>query len=593
MLICWSDIQSSIDPWQPSRYLLSAEVEKDIGAGKVLERRNPAPELLSGQPMVFQGALAGLRLKKKYRVVTLSFHRDDIDVAAFNCGEPELRQRVSAAVELVFETAFAGVPLEARPPHLVATHTHLGRLEVNIAVPRFVMSPEGKIRSINPHPRQRGSQNLWDALRDVLNTTFTWRAPTRAKPDRVLRGPNWAEKRLAAAERHGVVIDREKDPKLYLLQVAKVRADKAARYQEDEQNETFPELATRLGYSLTRVDSNRLRVTGDREDDSFLIHSSAWSGQASPPASLDQQIKAFGHLWRRRAASNNSNIAKDGWPDASLDTLERLRKPTLVLQTVHPAFSDAKHRGLESRMSFPSRLEQRLRSLAALVGRFVAHQVILDALTMINLAPFGNLSQQLEKFTYGTERKRAIHGSPHGRALRSTPDSFGARRGLSQFRADRRAVVRAWPDQDRNGASRSGAGAGSPTSGHSGRSDGQAEHDDIASRTDGSDAVIVRREYRTDLQYLEAAGVSRGELIQTLVSAFKSAVHRRPKVTLLATSTRVGFVDAWIEAHPNGVFTIAGNEAEAKALSAELAAQFPIVLPKDEIENDPTCEPEI
>ncbi|MFV2052976.1 hypothetical protein [Aliiroseovarius sp. YM-037] len=152
--------------------MLAEGVEKDIGAGKVIERRNPAPELLSGQPMVFQGALAGLSFKKKYRVVTLSFHRDDIDVAAFNSGDPVLRQQVAAAVELVFETAFAGVPLEARPPHLVTTHTHLGRLEVNIAVPRFVLSPEGKIRSINPHPMQRGcppEQIVFRLVRKLLN----------------------------------------------------------------------------------------------------------------------------------------------------------------------------------------------------------------------------------------------------------------------------------------------------------------------------------------------------------------------------------------------------------------------------------------
>lgn len=593
MLICWSDIQSSTDPWQPSRYLLAEAIEKDTGAGKILEARSPAPEILSGQPMVFQGALAGLRLKKKYRVVTLSFHHDDIDVAAFNSGDPELRQQVSAAVELVFETAFAGVPPEARPPHLVTTHTHLGRLEVNIAMPRFVLSPEGKIRSINPHPTQRGSQNLWDALRDVLNTTFDWRAPTHAKPSGVLRGPNWAEKRLAAARRHGVVIDREKDPKLYLLQVAKLRADKAARYQEGEQSETFTELATRLGYSLTRVDPYRLRVTGDREEDSFLIHSSAWSGKASPPASLDQQIEAFGHLWRRRAANNISNIAKDGWPDTSVNIPERLQQPTFFLPTKHPAFSDAKHRGLVSRMPFASRLEQRLRSLAELVGRVVAHQVFLDVLAMINLAPFGTLSQKLERITHGNERKRAIHGSPDGRTLRSSSDSSGARRGLSQFRADRRTLVRTWPDQDRNGAPRAGAGARSSTSGHSERIDGQAEHDDFASRTDGSDVLIVRRAYRTDQQYPDPAGVSRGELIQTLMSVFQSAGHKRPRVTLLATSTRVGFVDAWIEAHPNGFFTIAGIQADATALSSELAVQFPIVLPKDEIENDPSLDPEI
>jgi len=107
MLIGWSKHQSSESLRQPASYLLDHEVRKPVGSAEVVERRVPVPELLVGHPAIFQSALSALRFKRKYRVTTLSFHCEDIDVHAFNEGGETARRQVSAAIGLFLEVAFA------------------------------------------------------------------------------------------------------------------------------------------------------------------------------------------------------------------------------------------------------------------------------------------------------------------------------------------------------------------------------------------------------------------------------------------------------------------------------------------------------
>ena len=112
--------------------------------------RTPAPELLLGHPGVVQSAIAALPFKASYRVALLSFDPSDVDVALFNDGDKIARQSVSGAIDLFLELAFAGLPRACRPPVFAGTHTHTGRLEINIVMPRFVRAETGKLRSYNP-----------------------------------------------------------------------------------------------------------------------------------------------------------------------------------------------------------------------------------------------------------------------------------------------------------------------------------------------------------------------------------------------------------------------------------------------------------
>lgn len=137
-----------------------------------------------------------LPFRLKYRCATLSFAADDISIDAFNRRDPMPRRQVSSAVELFVELAFAGVPAAARPPVLVSTHTHVGRLEVNILMPRAVDIGR-RLRSFNPHPPTSGSRNDWDGFVDMVNRAFGWADPRCPKRRKVIAAPSWMEKHIA------------------------------------------------------------------------------------------------------------------------------------------------------------------------------------------------------------------------------------------------------------------------------------------------------------------------------------------------------------------------------------------------------------
>jgi hypothetical protein len=189
MLNGWSHHQVSDNPIQPSKYMLDAAVEKDFSDGRGLEVRAPVPELLMGHQAVFQSALKVSKSGLRYRVATLSFAAEDVEVESFNSGDVETRKAISVAINLFLEMAFAGIPPDHRPPILIGTHTHTGWLEINIAVPRYVVSASGKVRSFNPHPPMKGSENYWDAFSDFLNEKFGLANPRAAKHASQIKGP--------------------------------------------------------------------------------------------------------------------------------------------------------------------------------------------------------------------------------------------------------------------------------------------------------------------------------------------------------------------------------------------------------------------
>ncbi|MBS0125680.1 hypothetical protein [Thetidibacter halocola] len=93
-------------------------------------------------------------------------------------------------MRLFFEVAFAGVPEPARPPVMVSTHTHLGRLEVSVLIPRAVTSETG-LRSFNPHPPTRGSELDWDAYVDVVYAELGWVDPRCPLRRQLVTPPQW------------------------------------------------------------------------------------------------------------------------------------------------------------------------------------------------------------------------------------------------------------------------------------------------------------------------------------------------------------------------------------------------------------------
>ncbi|MEM5469379.1 hypothetical protein [Celeribacter marinus] len=567
--MCWSDIQFSDDLMQPSSYLLDAAVSKEVGSKRLMEHRAPVPELLYGHPTIFQGALATLQLKMKYRVTTLSFHEDDIDVAAFNSGDGGLRKQVAIAVEMFLETAFAGVPNEARPPCLVTTHSHLGRLEVNVAMPRFVRCPRGTVRSINPHPNQKGSQKLWDALRDALNMTFGWRGPHQDNTGHILRGPNWAEKKIAAAQRHGVEFDGRRDPKLVLLHHAKRFVDGPADGRLSPRQETFSGLATRLGFRISLRGGNKLWVTDKTGLNGFTIREKSRDETQEIQQTITETIAQFDTLWTRRARNNAKDLLRGDWCEPAPNWRERLTKPLHPLPVAHPDFLEPRPSSSDRNLSLGARLQTRLQSLAAMVGRMIAHQSILYALCKIDLSAFRKITEKLENITYDQTSDSAAHRNSDDRTLQPFATSPRARRGRGDIEKSRRVAHGVGTDQNGDGAAREVAG-------RFGAQDPRLRIHREASGRSRDETGHDRHECWLDLSDPRSAGISKGELIRSVMILLRDWVPSKPFALQMCDSGSLSFLCGNLtgEVKPDGRVVLSGDHSDVRKMNVGLARAF-------------------
>jgi hypothetical protein len=188
-------------------YFDSSHVDKPHPmGGRSVEIRNPAPEVLAGDAPLFRSFLQALPFRHRYVAATLSFDRADIDVEAFNAGDATSRWAVDRTLGLWFELGFAGIPLTARPPCYVTTHTHTGRLEVNVAMPRGVLRPDGCVRSLNPAPPGPRNQAGRDAFRALVNQVFDWADPSEPARARAIVRPDYQQKQQAAWTRMGYAV---------------------------------------------------------------------------------------------------------------------------------------------------------------------------------------------------------------------------------------------------------------------------------------------------------------------------------------------------------------------------------------------------
>ncbi|WP_146227509.1 hypothetical protein [Pseudoroseicyclus aestuarii] len=167
---------------------------------QVMLRRDPVPEVLFGDAPLLRRVINAVPFKRRYSAMTLSFHRADIDVRRFNAGDPAARAAVDLACRLVLEVAFAGLPVTMRPPVYCTTHTHTGRLEVNIAFGGMTFTPKGMC-SFNPDPPRSGSRKLWAAVQNVLNQRFGWADPGNPRRRQRIKLPDYVLKREAEERR--------------------------------------------------------------------------------------------------------------------------------------------------------------------------------------------------------------------------------------------------------------------------------------------------------------------------------------------------------------------------------------------------------
>lgn len=341
-----------------THYMDSPWVMKVIGGARVRVERGPVPEILYGRAEVLRRQIAALPFQRKYRFGLLSFEEGDIDVDAFNAGDPRPRREVDLALALFVQALWSGVPADARPMPYVTTHTHTGRLEINVAHPRAV-HVNGRAFSHNPDPptRQGEPSEYWRSFRDLLNLTFGWADPEDPARRLNFARPDWEAKLLAEGERAGLTaVPDRRDQALYTVWDAVQAGEVFSR--EDVLAVLDVHLAPAGWRVLSTTDKTvtigapgappkqRLRLKG-------RYFSADFDGRPETPdpepvlrekarrlAELETAPARFQAAWEKRAAYNRKRYGRGDWPepDWSMETwlgLDRTTAPALIPRQHH------------------------------------------------------------------------------------------------------------------------------------------------------------------------------------------------------------------------------------------------------------------
>lgn len=185
-------------------YFVGEEAPKLVNGKYISVRRYPTPEVLSGCPTQVIRTIQNLEQGHRLSAFTLTFTEADISVRDFNAGDSEAREKVRRILDLALAVAFPGVPVEKRPATFVSTHTHTNRLELNFAIPRCVIRPDGSVRAFNPRPPGKRATELWRAFVDTINTTFEFDDPGAFERMRLIKLPDAVLKEIAEARRNNM-----------------------------------------------------------------------------------------------------------------------------------------------------------------------------------------------------------------------------------------------------------------------------------------------------------------------------------------------------------------------------------------------------
>ncbi|WP_143081722.1 hypothetical protein [Thioclava dalianensis] len=203
-------------------YFVAEKVPKLVNGKYISVRRYPAPEVLLGRPARIIRTIENLEQRHRLSAFTLTFTEADISIRDFNAGDSEAREKVHRILDLALAVAFPGVPIEKRPAILVSTHTHTSRLELNFAIPRCVIRPDGSVRAFNPSPPGRRATELWRAFVDTINMNYGFDDPGALERMRLIKLPDAVLKEIAEARRNNQLSRFE--PLAAFVQAAEVRA---------------------------------------------------------------------------------------------------------------------------------------------------------------------------------------------------------------------------------------------------------------------------------------------------------------------------------------------------------------------------------
>lgn len=465
-------------------------VRKKVSGSHVDLVRDPVPERLLGHPGVIAALIAFLPFKKSFQLVTLSFAKEDIPVAEFNAGTGGHRERVGQILRLFLETAAPGIPPALRPPIFVNTHTHTGRLEVNILIPGMALRPCGQVMAYNPNPPGKAARRRWDAFTDTVNGRYGFADPRGFDHMRLVGHQNQHLKLAAEARRHGVRI--KDDDAAAIASEALLLYDCNSVDDRDEMLAALQSTMLQRDIRIVEIDDagvtfsmpcrRRLRLTGHLFSAGFHPHNPIHDlTEIEYRTTCAERLKTapvrLRHELELCAVFNRDRYRCD---HPLPDPQDTLRRPPLLLPPRHTGHP------LGKRMTpVLSRLVSVMAAVLNNARQALQRLQILRAFDAADFHPFTKLRHHLETINDRHETAARHHGtvqhhSDPRRSDRAAPDDTGDGRGTRDRRpagpTDLRSERNPGPDAAGRGhhgtgtvAPRHGPGAG----GADGKRDGR------------------------------------------------------------------------------------------------------------------------
>ncbi|WP_281981769.1 hypothetical protein [Thalassorhabdomicrobium marinisediminis] len=552
---------------------------KVVGQKSAKETRSPRPEVLLGHPAVVQAAINGLGFKRRYSLCTLSFAASEICVEAFNRGNSGVRDAVAVTTSAFLEFTYAGIPVDSRPPVLVSTHTHTGRLEVNLTLPSFVIDGNGAVRSFNPNPPGDGSRWRWDQLGDVLTTRFGWINPRDTENAAIIKGPDWIEKELAFLRRQNLSAPRQLR-RLYATEQFKKTAQKLTELAPQAFKDRMTLEAAILGYDWTRSSRRAVRLN-DRFGGPSLVLSgtffemgrcSAGPEDGKPNADLFALLEKS---WKARRDASKERYSNGQWPDTPLDFKRGLKQTRVSLPTCHPDYDIPDRQGAPLKLS----LAQRLRRMLKRVSRKFYIQLIarrfFERISPADLEAIKHLKRKLESLDHVSKRSANDH-SAHGGAVPTSSRRLGERGVGTTGSEARRTHERLHRDPHVNGTSREIYGsAGSPS-----KRDGRVAEDAAANHGSLGEPGFS---YQLDPGAIGAADLRRFDVIclaKRADAGLKTVMVQGDSGALI-----LQFAPHVVEIRRDGQFEVHGVENQGEAML--IAERISSILSVDLIDPEP------
>ncbi|MHA3977362.1 hypothetical protein ACW9UR_06755 [Halovulum sp. GXIMD14794] len=387
-------------------YLTGETVRKSVGGTARITWRDPLPEPLVGSAAVVRQTIEVLPFKCSYNAATLSFAATDIPVQEFNAGRGPHRDRVGRILRLFLDIAFVGIAPVHRPPIFANTHTHTGRLEVNVVLPRMVLRPgasgPAQMMAFNPHPPGKASLRLWDSFTDTVNGSFGYADPRGIDHLRLVGLPDWQLKAAAEASRHGLgaLPDQRTQLAAHALTLYECGAvsDRASLLYEME--------STLFDNGIEVVAVAHSTVTfANRHGERWRMRGHLFSDAFSPEHPVhdlpDYDYQEYRRsalrlaperLWRALERRTNFHRHRYRGTHPLPDPHATLNAPPMPMPPRHPG-----HQPEQFRTPIASRLATLVARIAERMNLWIAERSVIRRVAAIDLRPYSRMRQQLER----------------------------------------------------------------------------------------------------------------------------------------------------------------------------------------------------